>query len=290
MSNCPGFAVNNLTSHSVTAPVRVVDARQTTLYACLVSERSPTTKCIPKGAYTQCDLDDQYLTGLSYVEMLENQQAQLVAGLQELYKRSQNGQGWTGPALKETSHGMPLTHDILEHLGALRQEGHITSESFEEDLHALQQRLIANGASLMQREPSHDSSSEGAPSPVYEPIPHKPKFSNPFPVSQFPPTPPNRSPYPQAVRAVSQHKAQTYPQVNAPSNLAWATPASDFDDGMDYMNQYDSPMMDNTLDMPTFPAYMYNDQMGHAAINPFLTIKDWTGQDEVQQYVNPAMI
>ena len=184
---------------------------------------------------------------------------------------------------------MPLTHDILEQLGALKQEGHMSSENFEEDLHALQQRLIANGATLMQREQSHDGSSDSAPSPVYEPLPQKPKFTNPFPMSQFPPTPPNQSPYPQSVRTVSQHKAQTYPQVTAPSNLAWATPVSDFDDQMDFINQYDSPLMENTLDIGSFPPQMYHEQMGQN-INPFLTMKDWAGQDELQRYVNPAMI
>ena len=63
--------------------------------------------------------------------MLENQQAQLVVGLQELYKRTQNGQGWTGAPLRETSQGLPLTHDILERLGALKQEGHNTTDVFE---------------------------------------------------------------------------------------------------------------------------------------------------------------
>lgn len=220
--------------------------------------------------------------------MLENQQAQLVAGLQELYKRTQNGQGWTGPPLKETSHGMPLTHDILDQLGALKQEGHITGESFEEDLSALQHRLIASGASLMQREQSHDGSSDSAPSPIYEPSQQRPKFSNPFPANQYPPTPPSRSPYPQNARTVPQHKAQSYPQVTPQSNLAWETPASEFDDGMDFMRQYDSPMMDMPIDLTSYHNQMYNNNS--SVINPYLTMKDWTGQEELQRFVNPAMI
>jgi hypothetical protein len=185
---------------------------------------------------------------------------------------------------------MPLTHDILEHLGALKQEGQITGESFEEDLNTLQQRLIANGAAMMQREASHDGSSDSAPSPAYEPMPQRPKFSNPFPVSQFPPTPPNQSPYPQSVRTVPQHKANSYPQITSQSNLAWATPITDFEDGMDFMNEFDSPMMENTMDLTSYPAQIYSEQMVPSAINPFLTMKDWTGQDEMQRYVNPAMI
>ena len=111
--------------------------------------------------------------------MLENQQTQLVSGLQELYKRMQNGQGWTGAPLKESG-GVPLTHDILERLGALKQEGHNTSDTFEEDLNALQQRLIASGATMMQREASHDGSSESAASPAYDPAPQHTHFTNPF--------------------------------------------------------------------------------------------------------------
>jgi hypothetical protein len=221
--------------------------------------------------------------------MLENQQAQLVAGLQELYKRTQSGQGWTGPALKDTSHGIPLTHDILEHLGALKQEGLVTGETFEEDLSALQQRLIANGASLMQREPSHDDSSDSAASPGYESFSQKPRFTNPFPTSHYPPTPPTQSPYQQMARTVPQHKVQSYPQVTAQSNLAWTTPVTDFDDGMDFINHYESPMMDGPMDMTSFPSHMYHDQI-NSAISPFLTMKDWTGQEEMQRYVNPAMI
>ena len=227
----------------------------------------------------------------SYVEMLENQQLQLVSGLQELYKRARSGQGWSGAPLKETSHGLPLTHDILERLGALKQEGHNSIESFEEDLNVLQQRLIANGATMMQREPSHDDSSDSAASPTYEPIHQKPKFSNPFLLQQYPPTPPNRSPYPQAPRNVSTKSQLSYshPTPSAQSSLAWSTPATDFDDSMDFM-QYESPMMDNTMDLTSFPPHMFQDQMAPSAINPFMTMKDWTGQEDFSRYVNPAMI
>lgn len=225
--------------------------------------------------------------------MLENQQAQLVAGLQELYKRTRTGQGWVGAPLKESSHGTPLTHDILERLGALKQEGNSTNESFEEDLNALQQRLIANGATMMQREPSHDGSSDGASSPAYDPLPQKPKFSNPFPVQNFPPTPPNHSPYPMNARTVSNlsMKSQTYPQVtpSTQSSLAWSTPATDFDESMDFM-QYESPMMEHPMDLTSFPPNMFQDHSMPSAINPFMTMKDWTGQEDFSRYVNPAMI
>jgi hypothetical protein len=267
------------------ALARVVGAKQTMRYVCLASAKSHTTRSILKGKCEPC-VPTSCLTIYRYVEMLENQQAQLVVGLQELYKRTQNGQGWTGPPLKETSHGMPLTHDILEQLGALKQEGQVSGDVFEEDLGALQHRLIASGASMMQREPSHDGSSDSAPSPSYEPQ-QRPQYSQPFPVSRFPPTPPNQSPYPQNARPVSHHKAQTYPHVATHSNLAWATPVSEFDDGMDFINQFDSPMMEAPVELASFHPQMYNEP---SIISPFLTMKDWSGQEEMQRYVNPAMI
>ena len=59
---------------------------------------------------------------------------------------------------------------------------------------------------------------------------------------------------------------------------------------MDFINQYDSPMLDNSIDLSQFPPHMFQDQMGPAALNPFFTMKDWSGQDDMQRYVNPAMI
>lgn len=232
-----------------------------------------------------CHAVDAVLTACGrYVEMLENQQTQLVTGLQELYKRLQNGQGWSGSPLKETNAGVPLTHDILERLGALKVDGHQSSEAFEEDLSALQQRLIANGASIMQREPSHDGSSESAASPPYEP---RLNFTNPFPVSHMPPTPPNQSPYPQMARTTMPMKSNTYPQVSQHSNLSYTMMPGESDDGMDYLTQFDSSMLDQPLDMNNYSSQMFADV---PAPNMFYSTKDWTGQDEMQKFVNPAMI
>jgi len=242
------------------------------------------------------------LTGLTwprYVEMLESQQAQLVAGLQELYKRTQNGQGWMGSPLKETSQGVPLTHDILERLGVLKQDGHTVNERFEEDLNVLQQKLIADGAGFMQRQPSYDTNSESEHSPMYEPAAQKPAFSNPFSLNKFPPTPPNQSPYPQSARAVPSMKSQIYPRPSAGSgsssnhhtNLQWTTAASEFEDSMDFINQFESPVVDPGVDLSSFPPTMFQEpQAVPTAINPCLTMKDWAGQEDLQRYFNPAMI
>ncbi|KAI5293367.1 hypothetical protein KEM52_005612 [Ascosphaera acerosa] len=149
---------------------------------CVFGERKKAhDKVYPKGC-------------LRYVEMLEQQQSQLVTGLQELYRRTRLGEGWPGEPLQDMPNGHPLTHDILERLGALKPaKGSHEVPTFEEDLNLVQRKLIASGAGFMPRDTASDFGSEGAPSPV---IP----TSNPFGVSEityptsgamsFPPTPP----------------------------------------------------------------------------------------------------
>ncbi|RMD41559.1 hypothetical protein DV735_g3567, partial [Chaetothyriales sp. CBS 134920] len=260
------------------------------LLTCQCDGASPCSRCKADNAI--CVFGDRkkshdkvYPKG--YVEMLETQQAQLVAGLQELYRRTQNGQGWTGPALKETSAGVPLTHDILERLGALKQEGQSNSETFEEDLHALQARLIAQGATMMERSNSHDASSDSSSSPPYD-IHSKANFSAPYPVNKFPPTPPSQSPYPHSTHALPPIKSHSYPATT--SNLNWSTPVSDFDENMEMMKQYDSPMVDSGMDTAMSFPHMFQEQQLPPAINPMFMMKDWSQQEEFQHYVNPAMI
>ncbi|EEA19684.1 Fluconazole resistance protein 1 [Talaromyces marneffei ATCC 18224] len=97
-----------------------------------------------------------------YVEMLEQQQIWLVNGLQELYRRAQEGEGWTGEPLKAESNGHPLTHDLLTRLGAL---DHTKGEIFEDNVEQMQQKLWQQNAGLMQRQESSDGSSDIAHSP-----------------------------------------------------------------------------------------------------------------------------
>lgn len=82
-----------------------------------------------------------------YVEMLEQQQEQLVSGLQEMYFRMRIGKPWSGPMLS-VNNGHPLTHDILGALGLLqtKHDGSGELETFEEIVGRLQSRLIADGA------------------------------------------------------------------------------------------------------------------------------------------------
>lgn len=122
-----------------------------------------------------------------YVEMLEQQQVWLVHGLQELYRRASEGEGWPGDPLKCEANGHPLTHDLLTRLGAL---DHRKGEHFEEDTEVMQQELWRQNSGRMQRQESSDSSSEGAHSPVAPS-----RFSDAFTARhQLPPTPPQYSP------------------------------------------------------------------------------------------------
>lgn len=109
--------------------------------------------------------------------MLEQQQAWLVHGLQKLYRRNIDGEGWPGDNLKLEPTGQPLTHDLLMRLGVL--DG--TKERFEENPESLQRDLWQHG---MQRQESSDGDSS----------PHSParsRVSEPF--SHMPPTPPTYS-------------------------------------------------------------------------------------------------
>ncbi|KAJ5692112.1 hypothetical protein N7462_001535 [Penicillium macrosclerotiorum] len=139
-----------------------------------------------------------------YVEMLEQQQAWLVHGLQELYRRTIDGEGWLGDRLKPEPNGHPLTHDLLTRLGAL---DHTKGERFEENPEVMQHELWRNNG--MQRQESSDGSSESAHSPVA-----RSRFSSDAFSSQqtMPPTPPAYSPSSRAA------PIKTEPAMAAPAN------------------------------------------------------------------------
>lgn len=229
-----------------------------------------------------------------YVEMLENQQSQLVAGLQELYKRVQNGQGWTGSPLKETSHGGPLTHDILERLGALKQENHSENDRFEEDLSAMQQRLLSNGAGYMQRSNSTDSDSETDQSPIFEQMPtRRPELMNPFATNRFPPTPPATSPYMRSASTSSAPGHLRFPSQPVTPQSAmnpallqrstWSQPSHQvigFDDNMDFINRFETMPQVETLSPQVF----------QQNVNACLPMRDWQDEnEEFSRFFNPTM-
>ncbi|KAK5077451.1 Fluconazole resistance protein 1 [Exophiala xenobiotica] len=203
-----------------------------------------------------------------YGEMLESQQAQLIAGLRELYRRIQNGQGWVGEPLKERAGGTPLTHDILEALGALKQGGHISRGSLEENQKALQQELLANGVGFMQRETLFDTDSETDQPSQYGQLTHKaPSFANPFQVTLFPPTPPKLSPYPSSAHTAPPLKSWVPVEFAQPQQLLTLTP--EFGESM-------CSVYDNSSDM-SISAMINTNQMfqEQTAINPCMTTKKW---------------
>jgi hypothetical protein len=141
--------------------------------------------------------------------MLEQQQSWLVHGLQELYRRNLDGDGWPGEPLKLEPNGNPLTHDLLMRLGALDSS---KGERFEESPESLQADLWSSRPSGMQRQESSDGGSETAQSPA------RSRFSDAF--SHMPPTPPN---YTTSPRAVKSEAVPSTPQF-APPNMGVVNP------------------------------------------------------------------
>lgn len=139
--------------------------------------------------------------------MLEQQQAWLVHGLQELYRRTSEGEGWPGESLKPEPNGHPLTHDLLTRLGALDQN---KGEHFEENTELMQQELWRQNVGSMQRQESSDGSSESANSPT--------SASHPFARRRLPPTPPTYSPS----ARTQPLSIKTEPQMSARNNPAYS--------------------------------------------------------------------
>ena len=65
--------------------------------------------------------------------MLERQNGQLSAGLQELYRRAQDSCSWTEPRLEVGDHNQPLIHQILEVLGVLHPSDREDMEIVDQD-------------------------------------------------------------------------------------------------------------------------------------------------------------
>jgi hypothetical protein len=188
-----------------------------------------------------------------YVEMLEQQQTQLVAGLRELYSRLQGGQSWPGQPLREAQSGHPLTHDILERLDLLHSTGDGSNnyEGFEEDCNRMQRKLLERGAPYTHRrgsvssdsEHGHTSSSSSyGGTPVTKSIPYNDSFAR----HNAPPTPPMNSPFPRQSQIVSPIKQET-PMVtymntgaldpSALSRSAWSGESMMMDEPMDFSNK-----------------------------------------------------
>lgn len=209
--------------------------------------------------------------------MLEHQQLQLVSGLQELYRRLQQGQGWSGAPLPEAANGSPLTHDILERLGALQQDLPGGSTDFTEDFNAMQSILLSKGSGLMQRQTSFDTISE-MDSPLFEPMQKAPNFTNPF-AQHFPPTPPNQSPHPTFVKTSSPLKTQSFVTSDF-SDASWQMDPNDMN--MDFTT-YDTSMMDiHAQGLAIAQAQMFQNAAG--SINPSQLMRPWNTAGTSQSF------
>lgn len=213
--------------------------------------------------------------------MLECQQSQLVAGLQELYRRLQTGEGWIGTPLKESTRGAPLTHDILERLGALKSDNKSGFDHFEDNYEALQNMLFANGAGSIQREASFDTNSDAGQSPTLEMSSRSriPSYSHSFPGVQFPPTPPVGSPHPFPIKTSSPLKAEMMISTSTiPNHEQWPIDTLDYPE-MEYNMTYESPINDGQMQAMFYAQQMYTNPDA-VAINPCLTMKQWPTQDD----------
>ena len=242
----------------------------------LEKERSHKTKSTRKGELFTYSMYDLYAKRCSYVEMLEQQQSQLVAGLRELYIRLQTGQGWPGQPLREAQNGHPLTHDILERLDLLHGPNENVSnyENFEEDCSRMQRKLLERGAPLSRRRGSTSSDSEhghtSSPSSYSgTPTTRQFPFTDPFVRNNAPPTPPMNSPFPRQSQMVTPIKQESPMMASAfmhtgaldPSSLsraAWMNDSMMMEESVDFskpmfafenFNNYDQVMMVDPISM-----------------------------------------
>lgn len=231
--------------------------------------------------------------------MLEQQQSQLVNGLQELYRRLETSQGWPGASLQDSGNGHPLTHDILARLGVLSADGPEENESFEEDLDLVQQKLLDGGSGLTQRQDSGDSDSDHGHTPAsfFDLSPTKLSlFRDPFTLAQLPPTPPTHSPYPRSGRSShTQGSMDSLPQTQAPQantyasmnpailqRQMWPPAPVSYEENMDFAQQVGLPTMYQGI-AGDFNRHL----MAMNTMSPRVAIPDWNEED-FSAFLNPT--
>ncbi|KAI9781034.1 MAG: hypothetical protein M1816_002599 [Peltula sp. TS41687] len=226
-----------------------------------------------------------------YVEMLEQQQGQLVVGLQELYSRMQKGEGWPGvPLSKDAVTGQPLTHDILERVGALKPEREGGPQRFEEDFNALQQQLYDKGAPpvLRHRSISSSSGADGARTRLDSISSRSHTFHEASDMQHAPPTPP-----PSGSIMAAPATVNTYFETSLTGGVEnttidtlaesmegepWSATAF-LDDGMDFLHRYQSPPSTERAERSTDP------QPGGATLGP-----DWNDDEDFKALFNQVVV
>ena len=211
--------------------------------------------------------------------MLEQQQSQLVAGLQEMYRRSQNGQGWKGPPLSDSNSGIPLTHDILDRLGALKSSGQSSlAEGFEEDLSVLQRRLLSTGAGYMQRAQS-DTESDIGQSPTSCRTSRMNSMADPHVHSRLPPTPPEQNADHFSSPRMSPSSFPDLMDDTSATHQTWASAGINFDEALNSPYQLESPISMEGLSSP-FDA----SPMPSGTIAPYLSMRNFVHDADFQRY------
>jgi hypothetical protein len=231
--------------------------------------------------------------------MLEKQQTRLVKGLQELYRRTRDGRGWLGAPLKESGSGGSLTHDILERLGVLVQDGSSDIELLDDDLLDLnltQHRLLASSVRSTQSQASSDVDSDTDYSAVSKAIPVKqrevsnglilakpsfPASSSSSPPSSSPPSssPPSNSPPSHRGGETNWGKSKHYdpplvaqPDMDADSLHYYTLTAPSRVPG-DSIYWAQAPDLPVGVEAATQPQFINQVLMSSS---PFLEVQDWS--------------
>lgn len=270
------------------APALAAAARRTIPYACSARGRRATTKSIRKGEQTLLRgvLARDSNVSASYVEMLEQQQGQLVAGLRELYRRLHSGEGWPGSPLQNSQNGHPLTHNILERLDLLHPSDETVSnyEGFEEDCARMQQRLLEGGAQYGHRRGSISSDSEHELSSISSlgtPSPQALSFNGSF--AHGPQTPHTNGPFSQHPHPSCDTPSKFQPQLTIQPTMRigvdptaalrspWVLDAPPMGGlpNPTYLPQFEPPMSHNPSDL----AY---DPFAQILTSTPITMADWT--------------
>lgn len=186
-----------------------------------------TNKAHKKGPLTRVCQIQQHIVSLinfhRYVELLEYEQTQLVAGLRELYHRLRSMEGLKTNPLGNEPHGSSLIHEILEELGILRQDGQSEINENYEGSDTTQNIFEAEFTyATGRKEPLH-TGSDGDRSPVFEPVDfHEPDDPLNLSVAQHCSTTLVEMPNSSSIHTSFLHEPKVSSQpTNRPSQAAW---------------------------------------------------------------------
>ena len=222
--------------------------------------------------------------------MLEHQQAQLVNGLQELYKLCTSGKGWEGPLLNESSTGRPLTHDILESLGVLQHDSHNNFGTFDEDPMALHRRLANEGADVLPRRESIDSDQESSQASIHDPLLQRDAIANPFSAVQLP-TPPLCSPTEFQISDTNSRR-QWHPLSKSgqfrPQSLQCHPGYTNWDTGMNPLALQGQRWVDSPVSYETQNTFLPNGLPDFSNTDNNVPMPVWT-EDDFSSFLNTTM-